>query len=80
MARMASPMNSSMVPWYFIRMSVITSKKLLMMESTSSGGRRSLREVKPRRSDIRIVMARFSPPSSSPSGVSRMLPTTSSDR
>ena len=46
---------------------------------TSRGARRSAIAVNPRRSDIKIVASRSSPPSSRPSGSRNRLSATSSD-
>ena len=51
-----------------------------MTLTTCSGASRSAIAEKPRRSDMSIVTFRFSPPSLSPSGDSRISATTASER
>ena len=80
MARIASPTNSSIVPWWDRITSAIAPRYELRSRSTWSGESPSVSGVKPRRSDMSSVTFFCSPPSRGPSGVARSPATTSSLR
>ena len=60
--KIASPMNSSMVPPYCFMTLTMVDRYRLRMATTHFGANRSDSDVKPRRSAIIIVTLRFSPP------------------